>query len=127
MLRPLALTPFAALLAAGVFLAPPAQAAQPISLHANNAGELADLCAPNPREPGADAKINFCRGFAEGAFDATHRRAEELKKFCFPSNPPSRGVVISEFVNWVRSDPAHRTQSAVDGLFNFFGERFPCK
>ena len=106
MLRPLALTPIAALLAAGVFLALPLQAAQPISLRANNAGELADLCAPNPREPGADAKVNFCHGFAQGALDSSRRRAEEIKKFCFPPNPPSRGVVISEFVNWVRSDPA---------------------
>ncbi len=127
MLRPLALTPFAALLAAGLAIAPEAQAAQPISLRANNAGELADLCAPNPREPGADAKINFCHGFAQGALDATRRRAEELKKFCFPPNPPPRGVVLSEFVNWVRSLPAHRNQPAVDGLFSFFGERFPCK
>jgi Rap1a immunity proteins len=124
---PLALTPFAALLAAGLSLSPPARAAAPISLRASNAGELADLCSPNPREPGADSKINFCHGFAQGALDATRRRAEELKKYCFPSNPPPRGVVLSEFANWVRSDPAHRSQPAVDGLFNFFGERFPCK
>lgn len=105
----------------------PALAAESISIRANNAGELADLCAPNPREPGADAKINFCHGFAQGALDASRRRAEEAKKFCFPPNPPSRSVVMGEFVNWVRSLPAHRSQSAVDGLFNFFGERFPCK
>src|ERR1700742_3692770 len=72
-LIPLALTPLAALLAAGVFLALPAQAAQQISLHANNAGELADLCAPNPREPGADSRINFCHGFAQGALDSSRR------------------------------------------------------
>ncbi len=103
------------------------QAAEPISLHANNAGELADECAANPREPGADAKINFCHGFAQGALDAVRRRAQETKKFCFPPNPPSRSAVMAEFVAWVRSLPDHRSQSAFDGLTNFFAERFPCK
>jgi hypothetical protein len=127
MFRPLILMPFAAGLIVATFAIAPARAAEPVSLHTNNAGELADLCAANPREAGADAKINYCHGFAQGALDASRRRAEQLKKFCFPPNPPSRGVVLSEFVNWVRSLPAHRNQPAVDGLFNFFGERFPCK
>lgn len=105
-----------------------AQAApETISLHANNAGELADLCAANPAQPATDAKINFCHGFAQGALDAVRRRAQDTKKFCFPSNPPSRSAVLGEFVNWVRSLPDHRNQPAVDGLFNFFSERFPCK
>lgn len=104
-----------------------AQAPKTINLQANTAGELADLCAPNPREPGADAKINFCHGYAQGALDATRRRAQEAKKFCFPPNPPARPVVMGEFVNWVRALPDHRAQPAVDGLFNFFAERFPCK
>ena len=116
LLMPVALMPVAAAWAAG-----------PISLHANNAGELADLCAANPREPGADAKINFCHGFAQGALDASRRRAQEAKKFCFPPNPPSRAAVMGEFVAWVRSLPDHRGQSAFDGLTNFFAERFPCK
>ncbi len=105
-----------------------ARAAEMVSLHANNAGELADLCVPsNPREPGADAKINFCHGFAQGAVDAVRRRAQELKKFCFPPNPPPRGVIMTEFANWARALPAHRAEPAIDGLFHFLGERFPCK
>jgi len=104
-----------------------AQAQKSVNIQANNAAELADLCAANPREPGADAKINFCHGYAQGALDATRRRAQEAKKFCFPPNPPPRPVVIGEFVNWVRALPEHRSQPAVDGLLNFFSERFPCK
>lgn len=127
MLRPLILTPLATALIAATFATTPARAAAPIALDAHNAGELADLCAPNPREPGADARINFCHGFAQGALDAVRRRAEEAKKFCFPPNPPPRGVVMGEFVSWARALPAHRSQPAVDGLFNFFSERFPCK
>lgn len=116
-------------LAAALALAAPriASAARPISLHAENAGELADLCAANPREPGADAKINFCHGFAQGALDVERKRAEERKLFCFPSNPPPRQVVLGEFVNWARALPEHRNQPAYVGLFHFFQERFPCK
>ena len=104
-----------------------AQAAQPISLRATTAEELANLCGPNPKEPGADARINFCHGFAQGALEVERKHAEETKLFCFPSNPPSRQAVMSEFVNWVRAVPEHRSQSALAGLFHFFGERFPCK
>ncbi len=122
MSRILTAAALALILTAGV-----ARAAQPISLHASTAGELAALCGAPPREPGADARINFCHGFAQGALDVERKRAEEAKLFCFPAQPPSRDVVMGEFVNWVRALPDHGTQSAVNGLFHFFGERFPCK
>jgi hypothetical protein len=113
-------------LASGLALSA-ARAAQTVSLHASTAGELAALCGANPNEPAADAKINFCHGFAQGALDVERKRAEEAKLFCFPPNPPSRTVVMSEFVNWVRALPDHQSQPALAGLFHFFGERFPCK
>jgi hypothetical protein len=116
----------AALALAAALAAAPAFAQKSISLRATTAGELADLCGANPREPAADARINFCHGFAQGALDVERKRAEDSKLFCFPPNPPSRDVVMGEFVNWVRALPDHRTQSALAGLFHFFGERFPC-
>ncbi len=94
---------------------------------AKTTGDLVDLCAADPKEPMGTAALNFCHGFAQGAVDAVRRRAEELKKFCFPSNPPPRGVIMTEFANWARALPAHRAEPAIDGLFHFLGERFPCK
>lgn len=107
--------------------APAAWAAQPLSLRANTASELADLCGANPKEAAADAKINWCHGFAQGAVDVELRRAGDKKPFCFPSPPPSRSATLAEFVNWVRSMPDHRNLGALEGLFRFLGERFPCK
>lgn len=104
-----------------------AQAARPISLHARTAGDLAELCGANPREAGADARINYCDGFAQGAIDVELIHAGEKKPFCFPSPPPTRRATLNEFVNWVRAMPAHRSLGAVKGLFEFLGERFPCK
>jgi hypothetical protein len=101
--------------------------AQSITIRANTAGELAELCGASPREPGADAKINFCHGFAQGAIDVARQSLGDKKLFCFPSNPPSRTATMAEFVSWVRALPEHRTLSSTDGLFKFLGERFPCK
>jgi Rap1a immunity proteins len=110
-----------------LLLALPAQAQRSASFQARTAGDLADLCAANPKEPLGDAKINFCHGFAQGAITVEQRHSEGKKPFCFPSSPPSRAATMGEFVNWVRALPEHKTPSAVDGFFQFLGERFPCK
>jgi len=102
-------------------------AAQPIALHARTASELADLCGANPREPAADAKINYCHGFAQAAVDLELQHSGGKKPFCFPSPAPSRSATLGEFVNWVRTMPEHRSLSATNGLFTFLAERFPCK
>ncbi len=104
-----------------------AQAAEPISIRTNTAGELADACATNPREPGADAKINFCHGFAQGAITVQLRASGDKKPFCFPSPAPSRGTTMGEFVAWVKAMPDRRAMPSSEGLFKFLGERYPCK
>ena len=73
-------------------------AAQPIILQARTAGDLAALCAADPGSAGADAKINFCHGFAQGAVDDRMRVAADKKPFCFPSPVPSRSSTMHEFV-----------------------------
>jgi hypothetical protein len=116
-------------LVAAVALAAPAIpgiAAQPIALHAQSAGELAELCGAAPGSPGADAKINFCNGFAQGVVDLDLKHAGEKKPFCVPTGT-SRRSTMSEFVNWVRAAPAHRDLPATDGLLQFLGDRYPCK
>lgn len=104
-----------------------ARAAEPISLRVNTANDLAELCGANPKSPGADSKINFCHGFAQGAISQDLRRPGEKKDFCFPNPTPSRTATLNEFTNWVRALPEHRAMNAIDGLFKFLGERFPCK
>jgi hypothetical protein len=110
-----------------LLLALPAQAQRSASFQARTAGDLAELCAANPKEPLGDAKINFCHGFAQGAITTEQRHTEAKKLFCFPSSPPSRSATMNEFVNWVKALPEHRTPPAADGFFQFLGERFPCK
>ncbi len=104
-----------------------AQAAQQVTLHARTSGDLAELCAPNPKEPAADAKINYCHGFAQAAVDLELKHTGDKKPFCFPSPAPTRSATLGEFANWVRALPEHRTLPATDGLFQFLAQRFPCK
>ncbi len=104
-----------------------AWAAEGVTIRTNTAGELADVCAVNPRERAADARINFCHGFAQGAIDVELHHAGEKKPFCFPNPSPSRAATMNEFVGWVRSMPDRRNMPSAEGLFRFLAERFPCK
>jgi hypothetical protein len=119
--------PAATAVLSALLLALPAQAQRSAVLQARTTGDLAELCAANPKDPQGDAKINFCHGFAQGAIQVEIRRTEGKKAFCFPNPPPTRTATMSEFVNWVRALPDHKTPPAIEGLFQFLGERYPCK
>jgi hypothetical protein len=114
-------------LCAVALTAPSAQAQRGTNIQARTAGELADLCAANPKDPLGDAKINFCQGYAQGALSTELRHSEGKKFFCFPSPAPTRAATMAQFVDWVRALPDHKSLPAADGFFQFLGERFPCK
>ncbi len=103
-----------------------AHAQRPITLHVRTAGDLAALCGVNPHEAGADAKINYCHGFAQGVVDVELMKAGDKKPFCFPSPAPTRTATMAQFVEWAH-DSAHRSEGAVDGLMHFLADRYPCK
>jgi len=117
----------AAVLAAASLVALPAEAQRATVLQARTAGELADLCAANPKEALGDAKINFCHGYIQGAIQTDIRRSEGKKAFCFPNPQPTRTETTNDFVKWVRASPDRKTPPAVEGLFQFLSERYPCK
>jgi hypothetical protein len=110
-----------------ILIALPVQAQRGAALQARTTGELAELCAANPKDPLGDAKINFCHGFAQGVINVELRQAEGKKPFCFPNPAPTRTATMGEFVSWVRAVPEHKSPPAVEGLLQFLGERFPCK
>ena len=103
-----------------------AWAAGPASVKVGNAGDLAELCGANPKDPVGPEKINFCHGFAQGAIDVERKYAGDKKKFCMPSPAPTRTETMTQFVNWVRSLPAHKALGPTEGFFQFLAERFPC-
>ena len=105
-----------------------AQAApRTIDLHARTAGDLARLCAANPREASGDAKINYCHGFAQGVVDTTLHYTRNNKVFCLPDPAPKRSTTLQEFVKWVRDNADRQRMSAAGGLVRFLHDRFPCR
>jgi hypothetical protein len=100
--------------------------AQQVSLHARTAGDLAELCAANPRDATGPAKLNYCDGFAQGAVDVELRHAGATKPFCIPPGT-KREVTLHEFSSWVRAIPSRESDDATGGLFHFLAERYPCK
>src|SRR5665213_2274116 len=89
--------------------------AQQVSLHVRTAGDLAEICTANPREPGGPARLNYCSGFAQGAVDVELRHAGGTKPFCIAPGT-KREVTLHEFAGWVRAVPSRgpnrRTRAA---------------
>ena len=101
-------------------------AARAITPTVRTAGELADVCAANPNQAIGDARINFCNGFAQGAVEVMLHDAGERRPFCFPSPTPTRTETMRQFVGWVRANSTRAPIPAIEGLYQFLHEKYPC-
>ncbi len=122
-MKPTTLLAAATLFAASLSIGP-AQA-QAISLHVRNAGDLADMCSANPRDPTGDARLNYCNGFAQGVIDLELRHST-ARPFCFPPDL-KREVTMHDFASWVRAVPSRASEEPTGTLLRFLAERYPCK
>lgn len=94
-----------------------------------NAQDLVDLCSVSKGDPLADEAIHFCEGFASGAWQYYELTTARSKPFvCLPEPRPSRDEAVAGFVVWAQ-DPSraeHMTAPAVEALFRFLNEKWPC-
>lgn len=92
--------------------------------------DLVTLCATPPSDPMATAAVNFCEGFAVGAYQY-HVVAEAATNakplFCWPSPAPSRDDAITAFIAWSRQHNEVLDRNAIDGMFSFLKDRYPCR
>ena len=96
---------------------------------ARTTADLVALCDPQSDSAIANAAVNFCSGFAQGAVSlemAHDAGSRSMKLFCLPDPPPTRNETLAEFVKWARASPDRMNTSAVNGLIGFLGDRFPC-
>jgi hypothetical protein len=96
---------------------------------AKTTADIVALCDPQSDSAIANAAVNFCSGFAQGAVsveEAHDAGSRSMKLFCLPDPAPTRNETLSEFVKWARASPDRMNASAVNGLIGFLGERFPC-
>lgn len=92
--------------------------------------DLVSLCSATADSPNGIAAINFCHGYAVGAFQY-YQLLEPLSPdhqfICLLEPKPSRNEVIAGFVAWARAHPQYAGAAAVETLFRYLGETFPCK
>jgi hypothetical protein len=93
------------------------------------AQNLVDLCGADPADPLYDDAINFCHGYAAGAWQYHQAEAagpQGHRIVCLPDPPPKRGEAVAQFVTWAGSHPQYMNDPAVEALFRFLAEKWPC-
>ena len=91
--------------------------------------DLIEICAPAQEDPMMTAAINYCHGFAEGAViveEAHEGRRDARKLFCLPSPRPASGSEITKFIAWANAMPSRLDEPAIDGMFIYLAETYPC-
>lgn len=128
-MRTPAFLPKAILLSAALFSGAGATASEQQDFLVRNTKDLVDLCATQPGDPLYVAAIHFCNGFVVGAYryhESLYSGPDATPLVCPPSPRPSREQAIADFVAWSKSHPERDSEPAVDGLFRFLTERWPC-
>ena len=118
-----------AFLAAAIALTASAHAAPPPDHYRlNTAGELARVCGTQPSAPDYTTAIAFCHGVLAGAYGYFVATTPAEDRFICPPKPaPTRTQVANGFVDWVKAHPQRANDGAIDTLFRYAGEAFPCK
>lgn len=94
-----------------------------------NTQDLVDVCAVSQDDPLYAAAIHFCHGFGAGAYQyyLSTVSGPGAKPFvCPPDPPPSRATALQEFVSWAKGHPQYNNEPAVDSMFRFLVEKWPC-
>jgi hypothetical protein len=114
--------------AASLVLATSAHAIPTEHYQLRNAGDLARICATSAAEPDATTAIAFCHGVLAGAYGYFVSVTPPAERgLCAPDPAPTRGKVAKDFVVWMKAHPQFNNDGAVDALFRYAAEAFPCK
>jgi hypothetical protein len=116
------------LLAAALALAAPAGAVEREKYQVRNTADLVRVCSTDASAPDYASAIAFCHGILVGSYqfyDAS--RPAEGRSICSPNPTPSRAKVMNDFVAWANARPQYARSHAVDTLFRYLAETYPCK
>jgi hypothetical protein len=116
------------LLAASLALAASAHAAPPEHYALRTAGDLARICGTPSSDRDAATALAFCHGVLAGAYGYFTSSTPAADRFVCPPNPaPTRTSVANGFVAWMKARPQFNNDGAIDALFRFAAEAYPCK
>jgi hypothetical protein len=91
--------------------------------------DLIAVCAPAASDPQATGATNYCHGFAQGAVivEMAHEQQRHARKlFCLPDPKPAAGSELARFIAWSNQAPARLDQPAIDGMFLYLAQQYPC-
>ena len=124
------IAPWVPLCAAWITASAPAgwAAVSESTFEVRNAGDLTELCSASPSDPLYTAAINFCHGFAVGAFNVLQEQemAESRHLFCMQNPMPTRNEGIARFVQWAHANPNQMARPATDAIAAFLSQQFLC-
>jgi hypothetical protein len=95
--------------------------------HSATTDGIVKLCSAPESDPLYQGAIGYCVGYLTGAFHF-YRMTEtpKSKLVCFKTAEPSRREEIARFVEWAKAHPQYGAMPAVDTMFRYLGEAFPC-
>ncbi len=104
----------------------PAAAATPENFVVNTTSDYVGLCETPAGQPDHAAAIDFCQGFANGAYMSVAVRAPKERAVCLPDPAPSRDEVLNAFVAWTRANPDSLNALPAVSMLRFLGENYSC-
>ena len=118
----------AALALAALAAAPVYAQQKPEHYQLRHTNDLVTLCATSSSAGDYASAIAFCHGVLAGAWGYYIASTAPLDREICSSDPTlTRAKVADAFVVWARARPQYMQAGAVDTLFRFAAETYPCK
>lgn len=119
-------TAMLALAAAAISTSAHAQKAEHYQIR--HAADLVAVCSTAPSAADYPTAIAFCHGILVGAWGYYTASTAPLDREICPADPQlTRAKVAESFVAWAKARPRLMQNGAVDTLFQFAAETYPCK
>ncbi|MCU0922116.1 MAG: hypothetical protein MUF08_02520 [Burkholderiaceae bacterium] len=117
-----------ALVVAGFALAASASASAQDHYRLQTAAELARVCATPASASDHVTAVAFCHGVLAGAYGYFLSATPAADRFVCPPTPSvTRTQVANGFVAWLKARPQYNNDGAIDALFRYAAEAYPCK
>jgi Rap1a immunity proteins len=106
----------------------PAYAQKPDHYQLRDTRDLVTVCSTSSSAADYATAIAFCHGVLAGAWGYYIASTAPLDRdICSSDTKLTRAKVADAFVAWAKARPQYMQASAVDTLFRFAGETYPCK
>jgi len=115
------------LTAAAIITLVPTALAADVKYQVRDTADLVAVCDTSTRAPDITTALAFCHGFLTGSVHFYYAGVPESSRFaCAPDPAPSRSEVMNAFVKWGKANPQYMSEPAVESLFRYLAETYPC-